>query len=154
MADYIKDIRNLIGTRPLILVGSTIIVLNDNNELLLQLRADTKDWGLPGGGMELGETLEETAKRELFEETGLTAETFEFIEILSGEEYYFKYPNGDEVYNVIALYIAKEVTGELLERDGESLELSYFPINDLPSSIEGRAKLILDKYFNKECLGT
>jgi 8-oxo-dGTP pyrophosphatase MutT (NUDIX family) len=70
MAEYIKEIRELIGNRPLILVGSTIIVMNEKKEILFQHRSDTKEWGLPGGAMEIGESLEQTAERELFEETG------------------------------------------------------------------------------------
>ena len=70
MAEYVKEIRELIGNRPIILVGSTIVVMNEKKEILFQHRSDTKEWGLPGGAMEIGETLEQTAKRELFEETG------------------------------------------------------------------------------------
>ena len=54
-------------------VGATVVVLKDN-KILLNLRSDTKTWGIPGGAAELGETLEETAARELKEETDLTAE--------------------------------------------------------------------------------
>lgn len=43
------------------------IVYNDLNEILLQKRGDRNMWGLPGGAMELGESLEETAKREILE---------------------------------------------------------------------------------------
>lgn len=42
MAGYIKEIRELIGHKPLILVGSTIIVMNDKKEILFQFRSDTK----------------------------------------------------------------------------------------------------------------
>ncbi|RBW67555.1 NUDIX hydrolase [Bacillus taeanensis] len=147
MANYVKELRSFVGSRPIILVGSTIAVFNDHKEILLQYRSDTRDWGLPGGAMELGESLEETAKRELFEETGLTATSIELIDVLSGEELYFKYPHGDEVYNVIALYIANEVSGKLVMNDGESLDLKYFSLEDLPSQLEGRAKIIIDKHF-------
>lgn len=51
---YIKSLRSIIGTRPIIAPGSAIIVMNEENELLLQLRSDTKDWGIPGGGMGVG----------------------------------------------------------------------------------------------------
>ncbi|MGG1679476.1 NUDIX hydrolase [Neobacillus sp. NRS-1170] len=147
MAEYTKEIRELIGNRPLILVGATIIVMNDKKEILFQHRSDTKEWGLPGGAMEIGETLEETAERELFEETGLKAIRLKFIDILSGSNLYFKYPNGDEVYNVICVYLAEETSGELAMNDGESLDLKYFSLNELPSQIDERAKLIIEKYF-------
>jgi len=147
LADYIKEIRKLIGTRPVILVGSTIIVINNNNEILLQHRSDTEEWGLPGGAMEIGESLEETAARELFEETGLRAENFLFLDLLSGRELYYKYPNGDEVFNVISVYLAKEIYGELAISDGESLDLKYFAPKALPSNLDERARLIIKKHF-------
>ncbi|WP_028784753.1 NUDIX hydrolase [Thalassobacillus devorans] len=145
MSDYTKEIRNLIGTRPLILPGSTLLVFNDAQELLLQHRSDTKEWGLPGGNMEPGESLEQTARRELLEETGLQAEELQLRNLLSGEDYYFKYPNGDEVYNVIGVYEAINPYGKLVMEDGESLALKYFPLHDLPEIMDYRARLIIKK---------
>jgi 8-oxo-dGTP pyrophosphatase MutT (NUDIX family) len=147
MTGYTKEIRKLIGSRPFILVGSTIIVMNDTKEILFQHRSDTKEWGLPGGAMEIGETLEQTAERELFEETGLNARNFKFVDILSDKELYFQYPNGDEVYNVIAVYLAEGISGELAMNDGESIDLKYFPVNKLPSHLDERAKIIIEKHF-------
>ncbi|MCM3586687.1 NUDIX hydrolase [Mesobacillus maritimus] len=146
MLEYIKSLREMVGSQPLILVGATVIVLNERGELLLQLRSDTKEWGLPGGSMELGEILVETAARELFEETGLKAQRYTFIELLSGRDFYFRYPNGDEVYNVIAVFRAEDVCGEIEAKDRESLDLAYFPLTALPMDLDERAKIIIEKH--------
>ncbi|KAB2336590.1 NUDIX hydrolase [Cytobacillus depressus] len=141
---YISEIRKLIGTRPIISVGATILVVNEKKEILFQHRSDTLDWGLPGGSMELGETLEEVAFRELKEETGLISNQFELLGVFSGPRFYFRYPNGDETYSVINLYRAINVSGKLEMNDGESIDLKYFSKDNLPENIEKRAKEILE----------
>ena len=129
--NYIQSLRQHIGTRPIIAPGSAIVVLNDHNELLLQLRSDTNDWGLPGGGMEIGDSFEETAQKELFEETGLIAQQFELIGLASGKDLYFKFPHGDEIYNATAIFKATAVTGTL-KKNEESQALKYYPLDNLP----------------------
>ncbi len=141
---YITNLRKYVGHEPLINIGATIIVFNDKNEILLNLRSDTNTWGIIGGGMEPGESLEQTAARELYEETNMTAERFELIDLLSGEELYFKYPNGDKTYTVIALYRAVNVSGELKTNDDESYKLRYFPLDNLPE-LESRAAYVIDR---------
>ncbi|MBQ8827145.1 MAG: NUDIX domain-containing protein, partial [Oscillospiraceae bacterium] len=90
------------------------------------------------------ESLEDTAARELKEEANLTAEHNELLDLLSGKELYFKYPNGDEVYTIIALYRAVNVSGELKANDDESIRLGYFPLDQLPC-LESRAEYVLNK---------
>lgn len=131
--NYIKSMRKHIGTSPIIAPGSAIIVMNERNELLLQLRSDTNDWGIPGGGMEPGDSFEETAKKELFEETGLMANKLELIDVASGKEFYFKFPHGDEIYNATAIFKATDLSGELKSHDEKSVEISYFPLHSLPN---------------------
>jgi len=129
--NYIQSLRNIIGTKPIIAPGSAIIVMNNENEILLQLRADTLDWGIPGGGMELGDSFEETAKKELYEETGLIANRLEIVGLASGKEFYYKFPHGDEIYNATVIFKAGDVAG-ILKKDEESLEIAYFPLDSLP----------------------
>ncbi|MGE7981957.1 NUDIX hydrolase [Solibacillus sp. NPDC093137] len=128
---YIESLRSIIGTAPIIAPGSAIIVMNNDNELLLQLRSDTKDWGIPGGGMELGDSFEETAKKELYEETGLITNHLEILGVASGKEFYYKFPHGDEIYNATVIFKAMDISGNL-KKDEESLELAYFPLDSLP----------------------
>ena len=110
---YIMDLRKYVGHEPIIGLGATTLVFNDKNEILLNLRTDTSTWGIPGGAMELHETIEETAVRELKEEAGIDATNLELVTILSGDEYYFEYPNGDKMYSVIVLFKVLNYTGEL-----------------------------------------
>ncbi|MEQ2526953.1 NUDIX hydrolase [Bacillaceae bacterium CLA-AA-H227] len=129
--NYIQSLRRFIGTGPIIAPGSAIIVLNKEQEILLQLRSDTLDWGIPGGGMELGDSFEETAKRELYEETGLISNHLEIVGIASGKEFYYKFPHGDEIFNATVIFRAMDVTGNM-KKDHESLDLTYFPLDSLP----------------------
>ena len=145
---YISELRKYVGQDPIINVGATVLVLNEYHEILLNLRTDTNTWGMIGGSMELGESLEETAARELWEEAGLKAERFELLDVFSGKELYFVYPNGDRTYTVAVLYKAVNAAGELKIRDGESSRLQYFPLDGLPE-LESRAKYVTDKMREK-----
>ena len=144
---YIMNLREKVGHSPLIGVGATALVFNNKNELLLNLRSDTNTWGIPGGSIELNETLEECAIRELQEETNINVNDLELITVLSGKEYYFKYPNEDELDCVIALYKVSNYEGELNINDKESKELKFFSLDNLPE-LESRAKAIIDKIKN------
>ncbi|MFZ3577779.1 NUDIX hydrolase, partial [Virgibacillus sp. DJP39] len=132
---YIMDLRKLVGSRPLIIAGASVLLIDENERLLLQLRKDNNCWGLAGGSMELGETLEDVAKRELQEETGLTAVHLTFFNIFSGNDFYYKYPHGDEAYNVIAAYICNEYQGDLQGDSDEVQALQFFSLDNLPSNI-------------------
>lgn len=135
---YLSELRKSIGHDTIMMVGATAFVRNEKGEILMQLRSDTKDWGLPGGSMELGEKADEAAKRELFEETGLKAESAELMGVFSGKEYFYVYPNGDQTDTVIILYRMEGISGELCMADGESEKLEYFPPDKLPEPLESR----------------
>ena len=145
--DYIMNLRKHVGHEPLIGLGATTLVFNDKNEILLNLRSDTNTWGIPGGSMELHETIEETAVRELKEEAGISADKLELVTVLSGDEYYFEYPNGDKMCTVIVLFKVLNYTGEIKVSDDESKQLKFFSLDALPN-MESRAKAIIDKINN------
>ena len=71
------------------------------------------------------------------------------IGVFSGPEYYYCYPNGDEIYTVIHLFIAKNVSGALEMKDGESLSLTYFGKNELPNNMEKRTIALLNNLEGK-----
>ena len=115
--------------------GAAAIIVNKQNQILLQSRADNDRWGLPGGCQELGERFEDTIIREVKEETNLhiTEENLELITIVSGNSRRKKYPNGDVVINNTALYCVKNYDGDL-KWDKESKEMRFFALDNLPEN--------------------
>ncbi|MFS0857519.1 NUDIX hydrolase [Paenibacillus taichungensis] len=147
---YIMELRKLVGSRPLIMAGSCVLVFNEQGHLLLQRRTDSLDWGTLGGSLEPGESLEEAAARELYEEAGLRAGAYKLITVFSGQDMYYKYPHGDEVYNVMAVYEATEIQGEPIVMDDEGLELRYFDLSIPIPEINPFTEYVLKKagYIN------
>ena len=144
--EYYKYLRQYVGNRPIILPGSVVIILNEQNKILLQKRHDGY-WGLPGGLMDLGESFEDVAKREVFEETGLAVQNLKLLHVFSGAEHYLKVANGDELYSVTAVYYTKDVSGEIRIDYSESIELHYFSVHDLPDVINAETKIFINRYI-------
>ena len=149
MSNYIMDLRAVVGHRPLLQVGASVIVVDSDNRILLQLRSDNHCWGYAGGSVELDEVVEEAAKRELFEETGLIAESLELFGVFSGKDTHYTYPNGDEVSNVDIVYVCKQYSGELKCQDGEVEKLKFFRIDEIPQNISKPIRVALDKWVEK-----
>lgn len=146
---YVEDLRKIVGHRPLILVGAVTIIINNKKRILLQKRKATSFgmWGLPGGLMELGESTEDTARREVFEETGLTIGNLNLIDVFSGPGNFLKVQNGDEFYSVTVAYYTNEVNGNLVIDESESLGFSFFDINQLPDNIVKSHRKMINRFL-------
>lgn len=142
--DYIQTIREHVGNMPIILNSAGVILKDINGKVLLVNRIDTKNWGLPGGYMELGETFEQTAYRELSEELKISVENLSLLHIFSGEEFYHEYPNGDKVYSVMAIYITNDYKGKVKVDNSEVKDAKFFDLHSLPQKLTPNTKKILD----------
>ena len=134
MSDYVKYIREKVGNDLIILVGASVYIYH-NGKVLLQRRIDNGCWGSNGGYMEMGETTEEAARRELFEETGLVAGALELLGVFSGPDMMHTYPNGDRVNVVDIVYVCTDFSGELVVQADELSELKWLDIDDIPEDI-------------------
>ena len=145
---YIEELRALIGNRCIILNGSAVIVKNKDGLILMQQRKHPYGrWGLPGGLMELGESTIDTARRELYEETGLTAGELKLLGVYSGKDYFCSAPNGDEWYVVTIVYVTDDYKGTLSVNDHESLAFRWIDPHDLPNDTAKTHRLIISDFL-------
>jgi 8-oxo-dGTP pyrophosphatase MutT (NUDIX family) len=146
---YMNELRQFVGNRPLIMVGAALLVLNQQPQLLLIKRTDNGLWGIPGGAMELGESPEDTVRRETKEELGIEIRELELFGVYSGEGLFYRYPNGAEVYNVSIVYLSHNIKGTIEVNPQEHSEYHYFGLLQLPSEISPPVKPILRDLVNK-----
>ncbi len=131
------------------LCGASVIVYNDN-QVLLQQRADNKCWGYHGGSVEMGEKVEDAAKRELMEETRLVANDLTLYGVFSGPDQYHVYPDGNEAYIIDIVYLCHHYTGEIHRQESEVLELKWFDFDNLPQNLSPPIKSTLIRFCNEK----
>jgi 8-oxo-dGTP pyrophosphatase MutT (NUDIX family) len=128
---YLGSLRALVGNRPLLSVGVRVLI-EDQGKFLIIRRSDSGNWGLPGGSMELGESLMDAIHREAFEEANVTLRSVKAFGLSSDpivERH--TYPNGDIVQNVSLLAHAFVEHGEIASNDGEAFDFRFCPEEDI-----------------------
>jgi ADP-ribose pyrophosphatase YjhB (NUDIX family) len=135
MIDYILELRRRVGSMPINLCAVGTIVLNEKNEILLIHRSDNSCWSLPAGCLELGESIEDGARREVLEETGLVLRRIEFVGVYSGKNMHYTYPNGDEIYAVTSVFKSNDYIGTITPDGVESKDVKFFNKNDIPQHL-------------------
>ena len=142
---YIQEIRKYVGHSPIMVTSAMCIIYDKDKGILLEKRTDNGMWCVPGGAIELGETLEEALKREVKEETSLDIFNPKLFDVKAGV--HMVYPNKDEVYYTDVVYEINEYAGEL-KPDEESEELVWTPIDKLPDNIMPTQIEYIEKFVN------
>ncbi|SFF83061.1 ADP-ribose pyrophosphatase YjhB, NUDIX family [Halobacillus alkaliphilus] len=148
--DYITYIRSKVGKERVIMTVCGAFVIDEHHRVLLQLRADTHTWGLPGGFMEMDEKVEDAARRETKEETGLELGEMELFGVYSGTDLHKTFSNGDQVALVQILFTCRDFSGTFNFQDGETLDARFFPLDQLPDHIFEKHRIFLNDYINKQ----
>lgn len=115
--------------------GVAAVIFADGR-ILLQRRDDTGRWGLPGGGVEPGESVRQAIIREVHEETGLHVEPLRLIGVYSDPVHHqiVTYPDGNVIHYVSSVFECAVRGGELTCCE-ESLELGWFDPRALPEDV-------------------
>ncbi len=130
---YLGQLRALAGDRTLLFVGARGVVRDGADRVLLIRRADNGYWSIPGGAMELGESIEDCAIREVWEETGLRAACAMPFALYTGPAYTHTNMFGDRYQLFVIAFELTEWTGEVVPDPAEATEARFFALDDLPT---------------------
>lgn len=133
--------------RPLTM-GVRVIVENDNGEILLVKHSYVSGWYLPGGGVETHETFEETALKELREETGV--ELLEAPKLLA----IYKNKHASKRDHVVLYKAGKWREAEAFKPNKEIVEIGFFPLDDLPKDITAGNLARLEEHYSGKPLSS
>jgi 8-oxo-dGTP pyrophosphatase MutT (NUDIX family) len=113
--------------------GANAIVFNARGEVLLIRRSDNGRWCLPGGHVDYGETVAQTAVREAYEETGVRVEVERLSGVYSKPYEAVEGLDRPSHYVIVAL-VCRPVGGEL-RLSVESTDVRYFAPDRLPATL-------------------
>lgn len=126
----------------------TVVVPNWDGAIALIHRVDNNRWALPGGGVDIGESITQTAQREVGEETGLTIEIVRLVGVYTDPRHVIAYDDG-EVRQQFALCFAARLIGGRLREDGtETKEARWIDPVDVPTlNIHPSMQLRINHYL-------
>ena len=112
--------------------GASAIITDDQGRILLQRRSDNARWALPGGVMDIGESIGQAIVREVREETGLEVKPEDIVGVYSDPGHVFAYDDGEVRQQFSVCFVCRTVGGQL-QVSKESSEVAFFS----PEEIEG-----------------
>jgi len=127
--------------------AASAIITNDRGQILLHRRTDNNLWALPGGTMEIGESIGQTVMREVQEETGLLVEPERIVGVYSNPKHVVEYADG-EVRQEFSVCFTCRIVGGDLRTSEESSELAFFTPEEIEQlSMHASIRLRIKQYL-------
>jgi 8-oxo-dGTP pyrophosphatase MutT (NUDIX family) len=128
---YLGRVRTSVGdTDTILFVGARGVLFDEQHRLLLIQRSDNHRWAIPAGAMELGESMEDCAIREVWEETGLRATSLTPFAFHTSYTYTNEW--GHTYQQILMSFWIHTWEGELQKVTDESVDAGFFPLDALP----------------------
>ena len=119
-----------------------VVVVNDAGEILMIRRSDNDNWAVPGGAVDLGESVAQAAIRETLEESGIHCELTGLVGIYSDPRHRILYTSNGEVRQELSIVLtARRVSGTPTPSE-ESTQVRWVPAADLPGYTMDRSMRI------------
>ncbi|HCT79445.1 MAG TPA: NUDIX hydrolase [Micromonosporaceae bacterium] len=132
-----------------LVAGGSALVTDEHGRILMQRRADSGNWALPGGIMDLGETLEQRVIREVKEEGGLDIEITGLLGIYTDPQHVIAYADGEVRQEFNVTFYGKVIGGEIAVSD-ESTEVRFIRLDELDSlPIHDTVRLRLQRHLTE-----
>ncbi len=132
--------------------GGSALVVDDAGRVLMQRRGDSGNWSLPGGIMEVGESLEDCVVRETREETGLDIRITGLLGIYTDPEHVIEYSDGEVRQEFAVVYYGRVIGGEIQVSD-ESTEVRFLTLDELAElPVHPTVRLRLDHHSEQRQL--
>lgn len=130
---HIARLRAAIGHDLLLLPSVSVLPVDQAGRVLLVRHTGHDDgWAVLGGAVEVGESPAQAAIRETREEIGVEVRLTRLLDVLGGPDYEVRYPNGDRVAYVTAVYQAEITDGSPAADGGEVCQVAWFTATELP----------------------
>jgi ADP-ribose pyrophosphatase YjhB (NUDIX family) len=130
-----------------LVVATSAVITDDHGRILLQRRSDSGNWALPGGAMELDESLTGSVIREVKEETGYDIEVTGMVGTYTDPKHIIAYDDGEVRRQFNICYLAR-ITGGQLAISDESTDLRFVTPQELDKlPIHHTQRLRLDHYL-------
>ncbi|HUT98386.1 MAG TPA: NUDIX domain-containing protein [bacterium] len=113
-----------------IVPAASAVVINDKGQILLHRRKDNNFWSLLGGAMIPGESISETAIREVYEESNIRIKVDKLIGVYSDPQHIIEYSDGEIRQQFSLCFLCSVVSGEI-KISKESLEVKFFDLSEL-----------------------